>query len=334
MRKGTSSALVLTSFISICNTIGLFADNYSLNHHWNLLGDFVFMRRSEIHNHKLVKDSNKFQCPNQCPNFTVMNTKNLVNDFDFEPGYRLALTYTPDPQMSFEANYLWLSQWEGEKRVHGNQSLSFPFKDSSFTQDFSNASEATGVYKSDFWDVELNYWRHFTPRRIDYFSLSGIAGLRYFHLNESFRLTMETPPDKSSYHIRSYNKMFGLQAGLDFQMNPTRWLSWEAFAKVGGMLNHTNVTSVLRDMDDQVKLRDFEKQEREVGVFADVAAQFTIYCAKWLSLNAGYEVLFFSGLALAPEQISKNTKPHSGKKDYTHGTAIIHGLYTGLTFSF
>ena len=333
MRKGTSRALILMSFVSYCSMVPLVSDNYSLNHHWNLLGEFVFMRRSEIHDQTLVKNSNKFQCPNQCPDHTVMNTKHLVNDFDFEPGYRVGLTFTENPKMSFEANFLWLAEWEGEKTVHGNQSLSFPFKDSSYTQDFHNANEAKGVYKSNFWDVELNFWRHFTPRRVDYFSLSGIAGMRYFHLDENFQLTMITRPDKSKYDIHTSNKMFGLQAGLDFQMNPAHWLSWEVFAKAGGMVNQTDVKSVLRDDDDQVKLRDYEKDERQWGVFADLAAQFAIYCTHWLNFHAGYEVLYFSGLSLAPEQINKKTH-HVRKKDYTHGTIIIHGFYTGLTFNF
>jgi hypothetical protein len=330
MRKSALSALVLMSGASA----PLVGDNYSLNNHWNVLGEFVFMRRSEIHNHALVKDANKFQCPNRCPDFTVMNTKNLVNDFDFEPGYRVGLTYMQNPRISFEGNFLWVAEWEGEKTVHGDQSLSFPFKDSSFTQDFNNASEAKGEYKSNFWDAEFNFWRHFNPRRVDYFCLSMIAGLRYFHLDESFKLTMVKPPDTSSYHTHTSNKMLGAQVGLDFQMNPTRWLSWEMFAKVGGMANHTESRILLKDQNNQVTLRHSEKQERELGVFADVAAQFTIYCANWLNFHAGYEALFFSGLALAPEQISRNTKSHSGKKDYTHGNAVIHGLYTGLTFSF
>ena len=148
MRRGTCSALFLTGFISICSSAALYADNYKFNHHWNFLADFVYMRRSEIHNHTLVKNSNKFQCPNRCPNFTVMNTRNLVNDFDFEPGYRVGLTYTPNARIGFEANYLWLDEWEGDKTVHGNQSLSF----GNIGDDFANASEARGVYKSNFWD--------------------------------------------------------------------------------------------------------------------------------------------------------------------------------------
>lgn len=327
--------LILGSLISLLGgSAPLAAEHYKVNHHWDVLGDFVFMRRSKVHNHTLVKDDDKHQSPNPCSDFSVLNTKDLVNDFDFEPGYRVGLTYTPNSRTSLEGNFLWLSEWEGEKKVHGDESLSFPFKDSDYAEDFIDASEAIGKYKNNFWDAELNFWHHFAPRRANYFALSGITGLRYFHWNETFELTMVKPPDRSSYFAHTSNKIYGLQIGLDFQMNPTRWLSWEMFAKVGAMLDQTEAKTLLRDQDNEIELRDFEKKKWQWGEFADIAAQFAIYATRWLNFHAGYEVLFFSGLALAPEQLSKKTGTHSGKKDYTHGAAIIHGLYSGLTFSF
>jgi len=307
------------------------ASNYSFDHHWDVWGDFVFMRRSEVHNHALVKDANAPQsdCPNACPNHTVISTKNLVNSFDFEPGYRVGLAYSPNSRVSIEGNFLWLEEWHGEKKVHGDQSLNGPFE-SGFTEDYSDADEATATYESQFWDAELNFWRYFTPKRADYFSIAVIGGLRYFHLNESFSLTMVSSPDKSTFHTHTENRMPGAQVGLDFQMNPSRWLNWEMFAKVGSMVNWAEVKVVLRDEDNQVVLSDFNRDEWEWGFFADVAAQFAIYWTKWLNFHAGYEVFFFSGLALAPEQVSKK----AGRREYIHGGAIIHGLYGGLTFSF
>jgi hypothetical protein len=312
----------------------LLGTNYSINHHWDVIGDFVYMRRSKVHDHTLVRDANKPQCINRCPNYTVMSTKNLVNDFDFEPGYRAGLIYSNNSRTSFEANFMWLSEWEGKKTVHGNQSLSFPFRNSGYTQDFYNASEARGIYKSNFWDAELNYWHHWGPRRGNYFCLSGIAGFRYFHIYETFALTMVKPPDESTYHIHTANKIGAAQVGLDLQLNPLRWWSWEAFAKVGLMVDYSKVNTVLRDQNNQVKLRDFGKHKWETGIFVDVAAQFAIFLSRRFNLHAGYEVLFLSGLSLAPEQISKHTSSHSGKRDYTHGVAVIHGLYAGFGLSF
>ena len=330
MRK----AWILTTLSALSCTTMLSAHvDYSLNDHWSLLADFVFMRRSKVPPHSLVKDTNKTPCRSACPDYTVIDDGDLVNDFDFEPGYRVGLTYMDTPKSSYEINYLYLTPWEGKKTAHGNQSLYF-FSNADYTQDFVNADKAEVEYTSHYWDVEFNYWRHFTPRRVDYFSVSGIAGLRYFHLNESFSLNMITPPDESSYDIHTKNSIIGVQLGVDFQMNPMHWFSWEIFAKAGGMANHTEQKQFLGDVNNTVELRDSKRTKRTVGVFTDVAAQMVFRFKQHYNFHAGYQCLFFSGLALAPGQISKKTGSNAGKKDHTNGTAIIHGLFLGFGFTF
>ena len=307
--------------------------NYSLNDHWSLIGDFVFMRRSEVTPHSLVKDTHLPQCSSVCPDYTVISNKDLVNDFDFEPGYRVGLTYMDTPRSSYEINYLYLAPWEAEKTAHGDRSLYF-FSDADYDHDFVHADRAVARYSSHYWDVEFNYWRHFTPRRVDYFSFSGIAGLRYFHLNEAFALTMSTSANQSSYNIHTENSIIGVQLGVDLQVNPMPWFSWEIFAKAGGMANHTEQRQFLGDFNNQVELRDSERTKRAIGIFTDVAAQIAFRFKKHYSFHAGYQFLFFSGLALAPGQISKKTNSDAGKKDQTQGTAIIHGLFAGIGFTF
>ena len=329
------SFLGVLCFASFCQTTCYAADKHSyLNDHWSLLGDFVYMGRSDVSNHSLVKDSNKTRCHHGCPNHIVIDNEDLVHNFNFVPGYRVGLTYTPDVKDSFEGNFLYLQPWHGEKHVTGEQSLSFPFSNSTYSQDFTGASEARARYDSHFWDLEFNYWRHCNPRRVDYFSLSGIAGMRYFHLDEKLKLSMTKPPDTSTYNIHTHNRMLGIQLGFDFQMNPTHWLSWELFAKAGFFANHTEKSQFLGDLNNTVELRDSERQKRQVGWYTDVAAQVAFQCFRHLNLHAGYQFLFFTGLATAPAQVNHGVKKDSGKKDQTHGNAIIQGLFVGLLWSF
>jgi hypothetical protein len=264
----------------------------------------------------------------------VIDNKDLVQRFDFEPGFRLGLTFMPSVKNYIEANFLYLQPWSAHKTRHGDASLSFPFRHSDYSEDFTDADEAHAHYGSHFWDAELNYWRNFTPRCADYFALSGIAGLRYFHLNEHFRLRMVKPPDISSYSIHTRNRLYGAQAGLDFQMNPTRWLSWEIFAKVGLFGNRTEQMQYLGDLDNTVTLRDSKRKETQWGFFTDVAAQVGFRFLNHFYLHGGYQALFFTGLSLAPEQVSRHVNEDAGKKDRTHGNALIHGLFAGLTLAF
>ena len=302
--------------------------------HLSFMGEFVYMRRTEVHNHGLVKNSAKHQNPCHCPDFTVIDNKDLVNNFEFEPGFRAAVVLNPSARNGFEGNFLYLQPWHGDKSKHADQTLSFPFSRSEYSNDFTDASFAKAQYTSHFWDAEFNYWRHLSPSHANYFGVATIVGLRYFHLNESFRLTMVKPPDKSSYNIHTKNRLYGAQVGLDLQWNPTRWLSWEAFVKAGLAGNDTHQHQFLGDDDNQVTLRDSSREKWESVVFADVAAEFGFRFLKFFYLHGGYEMIFLSGLSLAPEQISKRVGSNAGKKDHTHGNAIIHGLFAGLTVSF
>jgi hypothetical protein len=322
--------------ICICGCIPLGAAQYRVNNHLELVGDFLYMRRAEIQNKTLVKDADKKQrlCPGECPNHTVMNTRNLVNDFEFEPGYRVGMMFSINRANGFEMNYLYLQPWHGKKKVRGDEDLSFPFRHADYTTDFHDASAAIAKYKSHFWDAEINYCRFMSPRGVDCFSVTGLAGFRYFHLNESFKLKMFHPPDQSSYKVRTKNRIYGAQVGLDFQWNPTRWLSWDFFAKVGGMADDSEQSTFLGDEDNTVILHDFRKHSWEAGIFTDVAAEFAIHFCRFISLHAGYQCMFFSGLTLAPSQVSQKTHRHSGDRVYDHGTAVIHGMFAGIIFAF
>jgi hypothetical protein len=292
------------------------------------------MRRTSIHNHSLVHESQESRCHGQPAPCTVLDNEDLLHEFDFEPGYRVAMMWAPSVKNGIEGNFLYLRPWTGNQKRHGKNSLRFPFSHSSYSENFTKADEAHAHYESHFWDAELNYWRYFSPRRLHYFSLSGIAGLRYFHWNEDFKLTMTRECEESSYNIHTNNRMYGAQLGLDFQMNPMYWLSWEIFAKTGLFANATQQKQFLGDLNNTITLRDSKRKEMQWGFFTDVAVQVALRFSKHLDMHAGYQALFFTGISSAPEQISKRVNNDAGKKDHTHGSAIIHGLFAGLTLSF
>lgn len=332
MRSCKTQTLILFSLGLCCSTVPTFAKE-----RFNVYGDFLYMQRSEDHNTAIVKDSHKHQNPCKCPDHTVIDTDDLVHDFEFEPGYRVGFTITPGSRNSIEGNYFHLQPWSGDKKVyghHGHNSLSFPFTKSGYSNDFTHARAAKAEYWSHLWGAELNYWRNFTPRRVNYFALAGIAGLRYFHWDESFKLSMTKPPDKSTYSIHTKNRIYGAQIGLDFQMNPMHWLSWEFFGKVGLAGNDTDQRQYLGDRDDRVTLRHSDSDEWEMLFFSDVAAQLGFHFLRYFTVRVGYQMMFFSGLSLATDQISKKVGSHAGKKDDTHGNAIVHGVFGGLVFGF
>lgn len=328
---GCLLSLYMTGCASVC------AEQYACIHnHWYIVGDAIFMRRSEIHKKPLVKDTLKVRsCPGECDDFTVLDTQDVAKHFDFEPGFRAALLYSMDIRNTLEAVYLWVRPWHADRKVNSDQGLFFPFNISEYAFDYFQASNANAKYHSRFWDAELNYWRHFSPRYVDYFSLSGVLGLRYFHLNEGFKLTFVKPPDRSHYSIHTHNDIGAVQIGLNLQMAPTCRIGWDFTGKVGVMYNRAQQRNVLLDLDDTVALRRVKKHtEWQWGLFADVLAQAGFQLFNWFNVHAGYQFMVLSGLALAPEQVRYGTGTETGKGVYTDGYAFIHGFFAGGTFCF
>jgi hypothetical protein len=299
-------------------------DDWSLNNHWNVTADFVYLKRNDLHGKEIVYNNNA----------PVLNTKKLLHSFDFEPGFRVALSYAKNHWSTIEATFMTLHHWEGAHVVRGSGSLSFPFNTPNYTTDYQTADKAKARYTSKFYNGELNYWRHFTARRADYFSFSGIIGARYMQLDEKFNLAFYKLSDVSHYKIHTWNHLYGLQLGLDLMVNPTPCISWEFLAKVGEALSRSKEHTFLGDNNDTTTLRRFGDHKSNGVFFADVEALITFQWTANFNLHAGYEVIYLNGMALAPEQIDKGTHAHSGRRIHDGGVIYIQGVVAGLNLGF
>jgi hypothetical protein len=296
--------------------------------HWSCMAEFVLMRRAEIQDHKLVMDSNKVPC-DPCDHQDVLTAARLVHELDYEPGIRVGLGYDRERTWSLDFNYLWIPEWEGSHSVHDTGALSFP---GGFSSDFTSADRAKGEYESHFQNGEANWWSHVTPRDINYFSVSWLAGLRYDNLNEHFKLIFHKGTNRSSYNIHTQNYLLGPQLGLNIQWNPIEHLGWDFTVKMGEMLNYARNKVFMGDEDNTVALRHFRRQECNAAFMTDVALQLGYEWFSHLNTHVGYEMIYLSGLAIAGDQIDK--RPKSTSRLLTNGDAIIHGLFLGLKYTF
>lgn len=301
------------------------SERYETDARWNLYGDFLLMQRTQIHGTTLAKNESK----------SVMNSRDLARRFETEPGYRVGAIYSPSRFYGFEGCFSTLAPWGGRhEKVSDTNALSFPFNASDYSHDFTDASYAQGFYQSKYWDAQLNFWRYFTEKRPQYFGLDGLLGLRFFHWDERFALNMGRVESASSYKITTENRMIALQAGIDFQMHPTRLLCWDITAKGGVFANSAEQSQTLKDFNNLLTLRSHSAQKWRSGLYADVMMQLKLELFKWLEVHGAYEALFFNGLALAPEQVSHGVKPSSGGKVNTRGDASIQGWVVGGALRF
>ncbi|MFI5334116.1 MAG: autotransporter outer membrane beta-barrel domain-containing protein [Chlamydiales bacterium] len=329
LQGGAVGALALSLFITHELTAH---EDWNLSHHWALNTEFVYMNRTLLQSHTIVDQVP--QCVLPCQNLGVLRTNKLIHEFHFEPGFRVGLGYRPDRRWSLEGNFLYLNEWHGKKERHGNGTLSYPFHDSSFTNDFVNADRAEAKYRSRFYSAEANYWGHFTPRRADYFSVSWVFGLRYINLHEWLKIAFTKITETSNYNVQTRNLMGGPQIGGCFEWNPTEQITWNFTAKFAPLLDRAEQHTFLGDRNNTITLRDFTKKKWNPVFLADVAASFNFQITPHFNLHAGYEMIYLTGLALAPEQLNNSSSFDMHKHVKTSGNALIHGLFTGLIFTF
>ncbi len=323
----------LSAFTLGISSVSFAQDCYTDNT-WGLVGEWTMMRRSLLHSERIVKSDSDTSCTGCDDDDSVLSTGPLVSEFDYEPGFRVGAYYHPSERRSLELLYLDCGKWHSEKEVNGDDDLSFPFKCCNYTHDFREASEAKAKYNSNFWTAEFNYWRHVTPRFEDYFSVSWLAGLRYVNLHEKFNVAFLRDANESHYRISVENYMPGIQLGGNVQFNPQRSWSWDLTAKIGVLVDIAEQKTYLGDYNDSVTLRNHEGEKTGATFLAEVAAALAYQFNTHFNIHGGYQMLYLSGIALAPEQISKRTGPHSGSACNLDGQAIVHGWFLGLSFGF
>jgi hypothetical protein len=286
-------------------------------------GEWLFIKRYDKLNESLVLQGDA----------TVYDTQKLINKMGYESGYRIAGGIHPNPKSSYELVYMSIAEWRASKTLTGNGNLSFPFENSSYTHDYTSADRAKNTYRSGLWGAEFNYWRHMTPRDVNYFSGSGIAGVRYLSLDEAFKTAFTRGLSTSDYKIGVKNQLPGPQVGFNVQWNPTRWLSWDLMGKVGVLWDLANDKVSLKDYNNTVTLRQFDRSSSDATLLIDLSARVAIECARFLDLHVGYDWLYLNHLALALNQIDKNTdgrnKPISVAQD-----VMFYGLFAGLQLRF
>lgn len=332
-----ASRIVLVLFF-LCVGVSAFAEAGRVENHIQVEAQLVYLRRTKSDEKCFARvDASKENTTNSilpgdcgCPCACKVNAKDLIHDFHFQPGVRGTVTIMPNQDYSIEGRYLSEFQWKGEKSKQCISGLNFPF-DPNETEDWRLASAARAQYTTDLWSTEFNYWRHVTPRRVNYFSISWVVGLRYLELNDDLKITYRKRSHLSDYRIKTRNHIGGVQIGGDFQANPYKQVVWGLSGKMGLMANYCDQLTRLSDINNAVLLRNFNPEGWRFTWVGEIAPFFTLYFFPQMYLKLSYEVLFIYNAALAPNQVGYTD---SGSALNDNGRPLYHGAYGGLGLDF
>lgn len=309
--------------------------------------EFVYLKRApKIHNKgalaqledtSLVEgiDTN-VEDESECPHNTF-STTDILSDQKFAPGARITLNYLIDRQTTWQARYLGLLHWHGSAYASCPNSLEFPFENGiNNTVDYHDANKMKGVCDTRFWSAEANYWHHVTPRRVNYFSVSWVFGLRYINFNEHFNLLSQTTSSASHYKIETNNRMGGPQLGGDFEGNLGCNFTWGIVAKTGALVNFAENKTRFKDNNNTITLKSYNPSDFNVTFLGEIAPFILFNLSKKVLFKASYELTYLSNVALAMNQITYREDDITDLRNHVNigGFFMYYGAYVGFGFDF
>jgi hypothetical protein len=309
---------------SLLATSLLIAEDNAGNH-ISVYADALYLHRSGIHNREIVLRCN-------CSNPRFLNTRNVVDKMGFEPGFRVGAGIHPNSGSSLDGNYLYMRQWSARKRRTGN--LTYPFESRFFAPGFTNAERVVAKYKSQFWSAEGNYWGHVTPRYSDYYAFAWILGVRHASLKEEFFLNFYKGLNVGNYNTRTKNWLIGPQVGFAFDWTPTELWMWTLSGKFAPMADRIRQKVFLSDQGGALVLRDSHRKKWNLAFLADVALSLAFRIGSHVNIHGGYQLIYLTGVALAPEQLSYSTNLRRGRRIHDGGNALMQGAFLGIGFGF
>ncbi len=306
-------------------------ENCCYDEHWTFLADWMYLRRSEVPHKAIVRGVTISN--GQIKTKNLLSAKDLLKEFDWQTGIRGSITYGSSDEASLEALYFYVYPWEGEKSV----TISLPSLNEPnllpvlpINRSASQMEQISASYHSRLQNAELNYWRHLTPRRVNYFSASWILGFRYVNLRETLHVHYKNGLFRAQHHIHTLNQLYGLQLGGVFEINPTKHWTWSVILKGAGFLN--NATNKDFFASGIRQLINYDKRRWAPTFLLEGIGSLTYYFNNHLNIHIGYQALLFSGLALAPKQINRRIPVHRYIK--VTSNIVIDGGFAGLSLSF
>ena len=140
---------------------------------------------------------------------------------------------------------------------------------------------------------------------------------------------------------RSNNQLNGVQATMDASFLESEYFQIGGYAKAGVYHNRArgSVSEVYQNFENNQSLytRSFSDSQNRVAFAGNLGITGTIFLRDNLRLFGGYELMYLSGVALAPDQnggISTSIANVTSLNLQSHGQALFHGGRVGIEILF
>ena len=287
-------------------------------------------------NPNTFSQSTMFASLNTAANFSsVTAANNETNELEFlDPGATYKMQYNSDLQ-DFDFNMKGRHQ-RGQLLRFG-----FGYRNIQLRENASVSMRGTfNTADTDGDEVGINN----DPN--DGLSNAALTGSGLTLISGAGGFSENTPPTPADVLLftnatRASNQLNGIQATADFCFLETDYFSLGAFAKAGVFHNYArgSVTETYQDLQNGLSKyrRTFSDSKDRVAFAGNLGVTGTFIVHESVRLFSSYEVMYLSGIALAPDQAGgiqtdiNNTKSLDLR---SHGSALYHGGRIGIEFLF
>jgi putative beta barrel porin BBP7 len=247
--------------------------------------------------------------------------------FDAEPLPRLTVGFALSGRSAFEATYFGRDDWSAADDVDGNNDLALAGDLALATDDFFGADKMRLTYAFEIHNGELNYIRRLGDSNVEL-----IAGARYVYLRERFNIhTTDSDAEQSDYRIGTENNLFGGQLGARAQWR-FGFLALETVVKAGLFGNDAKQHTFLSDFNNTFNLRNSRTDGGDAAFVGEIGVNAIVQLTRSMSARAGYNLMWITGVARAPDQLDFADTATSGTALHAQGDVFLHGASVGIEF--
>ena len=271
----------------------------------------------------------------------ILNTNNNVGTtsgigtdnwtFDFEPGLRLTIGRPLGDTSLLEGTYFGLYDFDAKTSLSNRQVTIVSGNTDGDGNDLIDtiANQAT-QYSSNLHSAELNVRTYYNV----YPHMSLLVGFRFLRMDEVFRVNESGTNggvDATSFlRQETCNSMLGVQIGGDLQAQVFDHLLAGIFWRTGFLSNINQTKNEIGASTATTFLASQTTSEQGIDLtgLIEAGANVSIDLCEWAVLHGGYQLMFISGVALAPSQ----TIPATGAAQFVNDdeNMFLHGPHLGL----
>ncbi len=269
--------------------------------------------------------------------------------YTVQPGLRLFYGSIDECDTGWEAGYLGVWSMFADTEVTGTGiQAPEPFPNLPNAQGFENRTTARAAYLSTLNSVESSViwrscdggpsshaalpWQRCSSYRHGTFD--WLVGFRWVGLDDTATMSYSggTIPVPSTYSVQTASNIFGVQLGRRGRMEWDNW-ALEGWAKVvlGGAYLSQSQDPILDVITPDPVIRGGRtRRDGEVGFVGDLNCSLVRRVTDDVSIRVGYNLIWLSGVAPAPDQFDFSTTTSSGTGLDPGGNVFLHGANFGL----